>query len=253
MLPLVRRLPQTAEGSSNRNDPGPAGRLSLVTPNSRVHWGLLVLGVAGAVAFNATVFVDGALRAGYDWLRQPMSALSLGAGGAVQITNFIAFGVLTCLTAPAWRATLAPGRGHRRYPRLRLVAGLAMVGAGLFPQDPALGFPLGASAPAHPSWHAQLHLVMAITSLVANFGELLVLSRRLAGEPRWRGWDRAALASGVLMAVFLAAFGFLTAQHSYGGIFEKLASLAPTLFGIALTLRLVINRDARISAGRLPE
>ena len=49
------------------------------------------------------------------------------------------------------------------------------------------------------------------------------------------------------MMVFLAVFGILTAQHGPGGIFEKLASLTPSLLGIALAGRLFLQRDARIS------
>ncbi len=57
-------------------------------------------------------------RPGYDWLSQPVSALSLGPGGTVQVVNFIAFGTLGCITALAWRLTLTGGIGETWYPRL---------------------------------------------------------------------------------------------------------------------------------------
>ena len=55
-----------------------AGLLGRVVPNSRSHWALLILVLAGGIAFNLTWFIDGLLRPGYDPLVQPMSALSLG-------------------------------------------------------------------------------------------------------------------------------------------------------------------------------
>lgn len=201
----------------------------------------------GAVGFNLTLLIDGALRPGYDALQQPMSALSLGPGGWVQVANFIAYGLLGCATALAMRPTLAPGIGAAWYPRLRVAVGLAMVGAGVFTQDPDRGFPVGALVPTHPTVHAQLHLLMSYISLTTIVAELLILGRRFAHEPRWRGWATAAWASGALMMAFLAAFGVAMAGGGPGGLFEKLASLTPTLFGIAFTMRLLRNHDARVS------
>jgi hypothetical protein len=171
----------------------------VVAPNSRLHWALLVAGLAGAVGFNLTLLVDGALRPGYDALRQPMSALSLGPGGWVQMVNFIAYGLLGCVTAFAMRPTLAPGIGAVWYPRLRVVVGLALVGAGVFAQDPDNGFPVGVPVPAHPTVHAQLHLLASYISLTVIVAELFILGRRFAREPGWRGWAMAAWGSGVLL------------------------------------------------------
>ena len=225
-----------------------AGLLGRVVPNSRSHWALLILGLAGGIAFNLTWFIDGLLRPGYDPLVQPMSALSLGPSGWVQATNFAVFGAIGCLSAFAWRPTLAPGLGATWYPRLAIIAGVAMIGAAIFSQDPSMGFPVGVPALAHPSVHAQIHNAVSYIALTATIAALLILARRLHREPSWRGWAPAALTTAVLMMVFLAVFGILTAQHGPGGIFEKLASLTPSLLGIALTARLLLRRDARISA-----
>ena len=224
-----------------------AGLLGRVVPNSRSHWALLILVLAGGIAFNLTWFIDGLLRPGYDPLVQPMSALSLGSGGWVQITNFVVFGAIGCLSAFAWRPTLAPGLGATWYPRLAIIAGVAMIGAAIFSQDPSMGFPVGVPALAHPSGHAQIHNAVSYIALTTTIAGLLILARRLHREPSWRGWAPAALTTGVLMMVFLAVFGILTAHHGPGGIFEKLASLTPSLLGIAIAARLLLQRDARIS------
>jgi hypothetical protein len=220
-----------------------------VTPNSRTHWVLLVIGVVTSLAFNLTYLVDGWIRPGYDWIAQPMSALSLGPGGAVQVMNFLVFGMAGVVTAFAWRPTLAPGLGAVWYPRLRVVAGLALIGAGLFSQDPGNGFPVGVPAPAHPSTHATIHNLVSFVSLTLVVAELLILARRFAREPQWRGWATGAVLVAMAMMGFLATFGTLVGTHASGGIFEKLASMTPTLFGVAIAVRLFLRRDARFSGG----
>jgi hypothetical protein len=221
--------------------------LGWVTPNSRLHWSLLALGVVGSVVFNLTYLIDGWLRPGYDWIRQPMSALSLGPGGAVQVINFVTFGAIGVVTAFAWRPSLGSGVGAIWYPRLRVIAGLAMICAGVFSQDPGQGYPVGAAAPAQPSVHATVHTLVSFVSLTLVIAELLILARRFAREPQWRGWAALAIVAGVMMMGFLATFGSLAGNGS-GGIFEKAASATPTIFGLAIAVRLFARRDARITA-----
>ena len=253
------QTPDTAPGARPPGRGGPrtgGGLLGIVTPNSRTHWTLLVLGSAAGIAFNAVVFVGGAVRPGYDAVAQPMSALSLGPDGWVQVTNFVLFGIAGCVTAFAWRPTLAPGPGAVWYPRLRVLAAVALIGAGLFSQDPGRGFPAGVAAPPIPTLHQQIHNVVSYVSLTTTVAELLILAHRFRREgPAWRGWATAATTAALSMMVFLATFGILIADDGPGGIFEKLASLTPTLFGIALVAQLLIRRDARITGsprGRPP-
>jgi hypothetical protein len=78
------------------------------------HWVLLAIGAGGRLLFAITFVVEGLERPGYDSLVQPLSALSLGPGGWMQITNFIVFGLANIATAFGWRATLAPGLGDAR-------------------------------------------------------------------------------------------------------------------------------------------
>lgn len=224
----------------------PAGLLSRVVPNSRAHWVLLAVGATGSVVFGLTYFIEGLLRPGYDPVTQPMSALSLGPGGWTQITNFVVFGLIGIVTAPAWRATLMSGSGATWYPRLRVLIGLAMITAGLFTQDPGLGYPVGVAAPAHPSTHATVHNLAAYVSLTFTVAELSILSIRFAREPRWRAWSPLMVAGAVAMMALLATFGVLIAHGGPGGVFEKAASTVPTLLGLAIFVRLVVRRDARI-------
>jgi hypothetical protein len=203
---------------------GPPGR---VTANSRAHWGMLAGGAAGGVIFNAISLADGTTRHGYDWVSQPLGALSLGAGGTAQIVNFILLGAGTCTSALGWRPTLAGGPGAVWYPRLAVAAGLALIAAGVFSAS---------------------HNIAAYLSLAVMIAQLGILARRFNRTPGWRAWGAGMWAACGLMAIFLITDGILTAAGGPAGVFERLAWLTPTATGVALLVRFLIARDARVSA-----
>lgn len=215
--------------------------ISLVVPGSRVHRLLLSLGPVGSILFTSTFLLDGAFLPGYNWLSQPMSALSLGQGGWVQVANFIVFGALTCCSAAGWRATLAPGGGSAVYPVLKVIAGAMLIIAGVFDQDPAGGFPPRVSVPAEASVHGQVHTFAAVLSLLATIVGLLILSYRLHHEPGWRYWGLFALLTAMAMAGLLAAFGSPIDHGAFAGMFEKLASIAALIFNVFLIYRLLLH------------
>lgn len=205
---------------------------------------LLGCGVLGSVLFTGTFLVEGATRPGYDPWRQPISALSLGAHGWVQSVNFIVFGLLLGCFAVGLRAALAPGVGSRWAPRLQAVAALGLIIDGVFAQDPGLGYPPGTPTPTTPTVHGLLHLLGATLAFTALPARCFVLARRFAkeshAEPRWRGWATYSVATGVLFLVLLAAFGMAGgAQAGPAGLFEKLASIVMSVYGISLAARLL--------------
>ena len=80
-------------------------------------------------------------RDGFDITRQPLSLLSLGDNGWIQIANFIVSGVLVLAFAVGLRRTLASGRGRTWGPVLIGGYGAGLVVAGIFTPDPSQGFP----------------------------------------------------------------------------------------------------------------
>jgi hypothetical protein len=188
---------------------------------------MLVGGAVGGVIFNAISLADGATRHGYDWVTQPLGALSLGAGGTAQVVNFVLLGAGTCASALAWRPTLAGGPGAVWYPRLAVAGGLALIAAAVFSAS---------------------HNTAAYFGLAIMTAQLAILALRFRRAPGWRAWATAMSAACILMAIFLVADGILTAAGGPAGVFERLAWLTPTATGIALVVRLLIARDARISA-----
>jgi len=151
--------------------------------------------IAGPV-FVLTAGVQSVSRDGFDLTRQPISLLSLGDAGWVQITNFILAGVLMLGFAVGAARALRGGPSRRWAPWLFGVFGTGLVIGGAFTADPALGFPVGApeGIPETMSFHALVHAVappLAFTSLVIG---MFVVAHRLAWEGRRRAavWTRVA-------------------------------------------------------------
>jgi uncharacterized protein DUF998 len=229
-----RKTPAHPPGASHR--PGhelSASTLSLTTQL------LLVCDALGWLLFTAAFLIAGATRPGYDPWRQAISALSLGSGGWVQQVNFIGLGALLVVSTFGWRQALQPGTSARAYPVLKGITGISLIGAGFFAQDPAPGSPPGAVQTA-PTLHGDIHQICAFVSVTALALSCFVLARRLALEPRWRGWAAYSVASGILILVFISIFGALSAQaSSIAGLFERLMAGTAALLSLLVITRLL--------------
>src|SRR5215831_6821177 len=213
-------------------------------------WLLLAAGTAGGLVFAGVYLAEGATRAGYRALAQPISALSLGPGGWVQQLNFIVFGVLVCLSAAGWRAALAPGRGAVAFPVLRVIAGVGLVMDGLFSQDPSGGYPPGARAGV-ATVHAQVHTLFAMITITALAAGCFVLARRFAAQPGWRPWTVFAVAAGVATIAFIAAFGAAGGHGGLAGLWERAAGGATSVLTVAVLARLAMTSHPAARARQL--
>lgn len=159
---------------------------------------LLAGGVVAGPLFVAAVLIQASTRDGFDLGRHPLSLLSLGDLGWIQIATFVITGTLYLACATGLRRALRPGRGGTWGPVLVGTAGVGLIAAGVFVTDAGAGFPPGApdGAPAQISWHGALHEVgflLAFGGLVAG---CLVLARRFAVD-RQRGWAWTGVAAAL--------------------------------------------------------
>ena len=154
-------------------------------------------------------------RDGFDLRRHPLSLLSLGDLGWIQVANFIVAGMLTLAFAVGMRRVLHSGRAGTWGPLLVGVFGVGLLIGGVFVTDPALGFPPGASDDAERSWHSLVHDVGPGVGFDAMIVACLVLARRFAALRR-RGWVAYCVATA--MAVLA-----LTWWPSLDGISVRLA------------------------------
>jgi Protein of unknown function (DUF998) len=169
---------------------------------------LLACGVVAGPLFVAVGLLQMLTREGFDPTRHPLSLLSLGDLGWVQIINFVLSGLLFVAAAVGMRRVLRPGRGGTWAPRLVGVYGTALIMGGVFVADPALGFPPGTpdGIPDQMTWHGALHSVAPVLASLALVAACLVFARRFAAEGR-RGWAAASLAVAVIDLVPAAFSG----------------------------------------------
>jgi hypothetical protein len=162
---------------------------------------LMAAGLVAGPLYCLTGIAQALSRDGFDVTRHPLSLLSNGDLGWVQITNFVLCGLLVVAGAVGLRRT---GRAGTWAPRLIAAYGVGLVAAGAFVADPMDGFPFGTAAgpPAAVSWHGLLHLVAGAVGFTAFVAACFVLARRFARTGQ-RGRARYSAATGV---AFGAAF-----------------------------------------------
>jgi hypothetical membrane protein len=173
-----------------------------INPESTKSVRLLVCGVVAGSLFLATWLIQALTRDGFDPTYHPISLLSLGSLGWVQILNFVVTGALFVACAGGMRRALRPGRGSTWGPRLLGANGVGLIVAGVFLTDAGAGFPPGvpAGAPERISWHGLLHEVGFIVASVSWLVLCVVLLRRFAADKR-RGWVVASIVAPLAVLV----------------------------------------------------
>ncbi|MEV4481132.1 DUF998 domain-containing protein [Micromonospora coxensis] len=141
---------------------------------------LLAGGVLAGPIFAVSALAQGLTRDGFDFRRHPVSMLSTGELGWIQVATFLATGALCVGAASALR--------HRTesvwLPRLLVLWGSGLMAAGIFSADPADGFPAGTPrGPGEISWHGGLHFLAAAVAFVSLIVATVVAARR-AGRAR---------------------------------------------------------------------
>lgn len=195
---------------------------------------MLAAGVVAGPLFLVVALVQAYTRDGFDLSRHPLSLLSLGDLGWIQVVNFIVTGALYVACAIGMRRVLRSGRGAKWGPILVGALGVGLILAGVFVADAGAGFPPGAPAgEPETSWHGILHGVGAVVAIDGMTVGCLVFARRFAAARQW-GWVAASVASVVAVVV-------LTWWPDFDGISVRLVVASAILFGFvaALALRLM--------------
>ncbi|MGO4596971.1 DUF998 domain-containing protein [Terrabacter sp. 2RAF25] len=185
----------------------------------------------GAVAgpFYVVVSLAQALtRDGFDLTRHQWSLLENGDLGWVQAGNFVLTGAMLVAYAVGVRRALAAGSGARWAPFLTAVFGVALVAAGVFRADPALGFPVGTpDGPGTVTGHGIAHFAAAGIGFVAIATSCFFLARRFSAE----GARRLAVFSRTTGLVFLV--GFLCVASGAGSVAANLLFTAAVVLVLA--------------------
>jgi hypothetical protein len=196
---------------------------------------LAVAEIIGPILFTVAFVVQGLFRLDeYSPVAEVVSALEAGSGGWVQQVNFVVFGLLMVAFGVGLHLGLRPTRWGIIGPSLLLLSGMALVWAAVFPlREDAAG----------RTYDPGLHIMGGVTYFLSSAFGLIVVSRRLATDPRWRHLASHALVVGITsVALFLAIGVFVVPEdaplHAWAGLAQRtvLAVLFPCIVVLALRL-----------------
>ncbi len=160
---------------------------------------LALCGIAAPIIFVILMTVAGFLYEGYSHVRQAGSEL----GGVeaqypiVQNANFFVVGILVIAFAFGLHRGIGDGKGSKLGPILVGIFGIITVAQAFLPCDPGCEF---------QTLTGIMHNLTGLGSFLALCGGILVISRRLKGDPNWQSYRRYSLITGVAALVSLVAW-----------------------------------------------
>jgi hypothetical protein len=203
----------------------------------RITKALLVCGIVAGPLFTVAWIVEGATSVNYDPMRHPISSLSIGDSGWMQIATFIITGVLTLAFAIGLWRVLRPS-GAVWGPRLVGLVGIGLMGAGLFVTDPLNGYPLGTPLiPTERTTHGILHDLFGVPFFLGLPITGLVFARHFARRGQ-RGWAAYSAISGITMfaVFFVARLSLRPGFEDLAGLFGLFQRITVTIGWVWLTL-----------------
>jgi hypothetical protein len=169
----------------------------------RLWYSLIAAGV-----FNVTAVIESMLRTGYDARQQAISALSLDQRGWIQMTSFILLGAVILSTV-------------------------------IFKQDPAPGYDPENLALTAPTLIGLIHLLFAGIGALSSIIGLIVMARRFALTPLWRGWAVYSILMAFIMFACVTVYSvWSTASTGYAGMFERIGLLILPIWALTFLTRL---------------
>lgn len=177
-------------------------------------------GIVGPIWFVTLLVVQGILQPDYSHIAMPISALAAWPAGWMQNLNFFVSAALIAAFTVGMHRAIGPARFGRAGIALLLASCAGLVIVGLFPWVSVNGVPTE-TAP---------HVVGAVLTFAGASGGLMVLSRRMAADPRWRDLSGYVWATGIVMLIlFIAVGGFAieegTPFHSWAGLLQRILVL----------------------------
>jgi hypothetical protein len=138
---------------------------------------LLTAAALAGPFFFTSVITQMLTRDGFDLRVHPISQLSTGDLGWIQMATFVLAGAGMIALAVARRRLVRDGTGRRVVPLFIGIFGAGLVLAGLFVMDPEYGFPAGTpeGPAAEMSWHSIIHSAAAATAFTALAAACIVL------------------------------------------------------------------------------
>jgi hypothetical membrane protein len=194
---------------------------------------LALAGIIGPLWFTALVILQGVFQPDYSHVAMPISALAAWPWGWMQNLNFFVSGPLTAAFAFGLNQGVQPTRCGVIGFSLLVLSGVGLVVAGIFPWHMVNGVPT----------ETPMHVVGAVMTFASLALGLIVFSRRMAADARWRDLAGYMLATGiVVLLLFITVGGFAIDDgaplHPWAGALQRVICVVWFSCQIVLALRL---------------
>lgn len=177
---------------------------------------LALAGIIGPTWFTTLVVVQGVLLPDYSHVRMPISALAAWPTGWIQTLNFYITGALTIAFGLDLHHAVQPTRQGSTGIVLLVIGGIGVVMAGVFPWRMVDGVPT----------ETPPHVVGAVMTFAATGLGLIVFSRRMVADPRWRDLATYTMYSGIAVLLLFVTVGFFAIDdgaplHAWAGLIQR--------------------------------
>jgi hypothetical protein len=189
-------------------------------------------------------------REGFDVTRHPLSMMSLGDLGWIQITNFILTGILVVLGAIGLHRSVEADKRWRLGALLIGLYGIGVIGGGVFVPDAALGFPPDTPDvyPETMSWHALLHFIFAQLGFLALIIATFIFARHFAAAklPRWAAYS--VFTGSFFLAAIVASIAAMGAAWTMMALYLAVASAWLWLSALTARTRAKVQTSSLLAA-----
>lgn len=177
---------------------------------------LAVAGMLCPLGFTALVIAQGVLQPDYDHIAMPVSALAAWPLGWLQKLNFFVAAALMAAFVIGLHVAIRPTRFGVAGIVLLLGNAVGLLLAGLFPWIRVNGVPVETTR----------HAFAAILTFSSAGIGLMVLSRRMRADPRWRDLSAYVLGTGVVMLLLFIVVGAFAIDegaplHEWTGLVQR--------------------------------
>jgi hypothetical protein len=209
---------------------------------------LQIVATIGPLLFFAVASLEGFVRAGYDPIAQPISALALGSRGWIQQANFALLVISLAAFGMILRARLRNGVASIAGPAIFALMTVGIAMAGTFTMDP-LGAP--------QTVVGRLHVLGGFLFFPWMPVVLLLVARRFRRDEHFRPYFKYTLATALFcLATMIYFFAFVGVP----GVSSRLSDLAGLVQRLQLLAFLTwiavfagrVHPDRRTTAVRRP-
>ena len=207
---------------------------------------LLLSGAIGCWLFVLASIIEGGIQVDYNPIRHPVSSLSIGEFGWLQVVNFIILGLLILgFALGVWRS-LQPSKDSLLAAIVIGLVAIGLIGAGIFTTDPEYGYPVDIPLMLAPfSIHGQLHEFFSILIFVGLPIACFILRHRFLtlGEPGWAAYS--AFTGIAMFGTFILsglAFKQKVQLSDFAGLYQRLSITLGSIWITLLALHLIRTR-----------